>query len=148
MTATDEWTSEPLVGIVHGGETPSMDAKVRNVFVAGLRSGRYHQGYDRLRSQDGMFYTPLGVLCDIATLLKRCAWDRVDDEWFIPCALDVPQTGSALPQPVREWAKIKGTHPSQELPLVWRGNQHPIWRLSDIYKLSFDEIASLIEEQY
>jgi hypothetical protein len=146
MTLVDEWASAPLVGVVHGGTSPSMDPSVRNLLVAGLRSGMYRQGYDRLRSADDTF-TPLGVLCDIATRLKRAAWDRIDNEWFI-APLTVPASGGVLPLSVREWAKIKGTHPSQELPLVWRGNQHPIWRLSDIFKLSFDEIASLIEAQY
>ncbi len=146
MTVDDVWASAPLTGIVHGDTSRSMDARVRDLFVAGLRSGRYPQGYDRLRGPDDT-YTALGVLCDIATKLKVVAWDRVDGEWFI-APLDVPATGSALPRPVREWAKIKGAHPSEELPLEWRGALHPIWRLSDIYKLSFDEIASLIEAQY
>lgn len=146
MTLTDEWASEPLTGIVHDEVPVSMDPKVRDLLVAGLLSGRYSQGYDRLRSVDEL-YTPLGVLCDIAVKLGVCAWDRVDDEWFI-APLNPPATGAFLPPIVREWAKIKGTHPSQELPLRVEGDLHPIWRLSDIFKMPFVDIAGLLKDQY
>ena len=141
-----EWDSAPLVGIVHDDKTPSMNPRVRDLFVAGLLSGRYKQGYDRLRSADDEF-TALGVLCDVATRVKAVAWERFEGEWFI-APLNPPATGAFLPFPVRHWAGIEGTHPSQELPLEWAGNLHPIWRLSDIYKMPFDLIAGMIRMQY
>lgn len=146
MTLVDEWASAPLQGVVHGDTVLSMNPRVRDLWIAALRSGRYPQGYDRLRSSDDR-YTALGVLCDIATKLKRAAWDRLGTEWFIS-PLDVPATGSRLPLSVREWAGIKGAHPSQELPLWVGSSLHPIWRLSDIFQLPFNVIADLIEDQY
>jgi hypothetical protein len=143
---TDEWTSEPLSGIVHDEIPVSMDPQVRNLFVAGLLSGRYAQGYNRLRTIEDEF-SVLGVLCDIATKVKVCAWDRLESEYFIAPLL-IPATGAFLPPVVREWAKIKGSHPSQELPLVWQGAKHPIWRLGDIFHLSFEEIGYLVKAQY
>jgi hypothetical protein len=146
ISLTTEWDSRPLVGIVHGDTSPTMLPKVRDLFVAGLRSGRYPQGFDRLRSADETF-TALGVLCDIATKVKEVAWDKIDGEWFI-APLNPPATGAFLPRPVRDWAGITGTHPSQELPLEWGGYMHPIWRLSDIFKMPFDVLADLVRLQY
>ncbi len=145
---TDEWASEPLSGIIFPDEMPTMDPKVRDLFVGALRLGVYAQGYTRLRTIEDEF-TALGVLCDLATRVPNppCAWDRLDDEYFI-APLVIPATGAYLPPPVREWAKISHTHPSQELPLLWQGAKHPIWRLSDIFKVPFGELADLIEAQY
>lgn len=146
MTLVDEWESAPLVGVVHGDTIRTMDPRVRDLWIAGLRSGRYPQGYDRLRSSDDR-YTAFGVLCDIATKLKKVAWDRLGDEWFI-APLEVPATGSHLPRPVREWAGIKGAHPAQDVPLWLGTGLHPMWRLSDIYRLPFNVIADLLADQY
>lgn len=141
-----DWGSAPLVGIVHDEATPSMDPAIRDLLVAALKSSKYPQGYDRLRSIEDE-YTALGVLCDLATKLGVCEWDRVEGEYFI-APLIVPATGAFIPQVVRDWAGIKETHPSQELPLMWQGNKHPIWRLTDLFKVPFAEVAELIRYQY
>jgi hypothetical protein len=140
--SADEWASAPLTGVVH--EEPwTMDTQIKAVWVAALRSGLYKQGFDRLRTEDT--YTPLGVLCDIATKVNVCTWDCVDGEYFI-APMQPPTTGAFLPVIVRDWAGIKGTHPSQEAPLSYEGALHPVWRLSDIFRLDFDTIADLLEE--
>ena len=142
-----EWTSTPLSGIVFPDTERKMDPRVRDLFVKALRSGKYPQGYDRLRSIDDT-YTALGVLCDLATKVGAASWDRVGDEYFISGS-QPPSTGGTLPVQVREWAGIEGTALSQELPLRdLNGDLHPIWRVSDIFKVDFTVIADLIEAQY
>lgn len=116
---------------------------VRDIWVSALRTGAYAQGFDSLlRSEDDKF-CPLGVLCDLASLVGIVAWDKIDGRWFIP-----PLTTSGVSGPVMDWAGFKGMHPSQLVPLTFGGVKHPIWRLNDTFKLSFDAIADLIEEQY
>lgn len=141
-----EWDSDTITGVVHADVERSMDPAVRDLWVGALRTGVYTPGYDRLRSTDDKF-TPLGVLCDLAVKVGVCVWDCVDGEYFIAPLLP-PATGAFLPQVVRDWAGITGTHPSQELPLLWGGDLHPIWRLSDILHLDHTVIAALIAEQY
>lgn len=142
-----EWASTPLTGIVFPNTERRLDSRVKDLFVKALRSGRYPQGYDRLRSIDDT-YTPLGVLCDLATKVGVASWDRIDDEYFIS-GTQPPASGGSLPLQVREWAGIEGTALSQELPLAdMNGDLHPIWRVSDIFKVDFAVIADLIEAQY
>lgn len=143
---TDEWSSAPLEGIVFDEVPVTMDTQVRDLWVSGLLSGAYEQGYTRLRSQDDQF-TALGVLCDIAVRLGICTWDCVDGEYFI-APMQPPATGAYLPLVVRDWAKIRGAHPSQDVPLVVDGVKHPIWRMTDIFKVPFPQVAALIKQQY
>lgn len=135
--------------IIHEDATPRINnQEVKELWVAALRSGQYSQGmYYLKRGVTGTTefrYCPLGVLCDLAVRLKITTWDhlRHDGKWMIGGQL------SSLPLPVWEWAGIEGMHPSQLVPLEWNGEKYPIWELNDRYKLSFDQIADLLEAQY
>lgn len=151
-----EWDSAPLAGVIF--DVPStMDEAVRDLWVAVLRSGVYTQGYDRLRSLEDHF-TPLGVLCDLAVRVGVTSWDKLDGEWVLP-SMHLPMTGGLIPPAVIEWAGFKGMNPSQLVPLkldgvvhtlvaLDSGVRHPIWRLSDIFCMSFTDIADIIEAQY
>lgn len=142
-----EWeTPGPLSwGILFPEAERSMNPKVKALWVAALRSGRYTQGYDRLCT--GSTWTALGVLCEVATLVNVCTWDTKDGEFFIAPG-SPPDTGAFLPLVVRDWAEFKGTHPSQECPLMYDGTLNPIWRLSDLLKVDFPTLADLIDAQY
>ena len=116
---------------------------VRDLWVKALRTGAYPQGRCQLRSPDDKF-CPMGVLCDLAVMVGVTAWERLDGIWFIPPF----EGGAAITPAIAEWAGFRGMHLSQPVPLTFGGVKHPIWRLNDKFKLSFDTIADLIEAQY
>lgn len=53
-----------------------MKKEIKDLWVTALRSGKYQQGKDYLRSSDNTFCC-LGVLCDI---LEPEAWKRIDHD--------------------------------------------------------------------
>lgn len=137
---------EPIVipkGIVHDDVRPRMSTEVKNLWVAGLRSGMYKEGKGYLRTINDE-YDPYGVLCDIAAQLGIVSWDHTkhEDQYHIY------GVKTYLPVVVREWAELKGMHPSQDVPLRWDNELHPIWRLVDRWNLDHTIIADLIEAQY
>lgn len=135
--------------VVHDVPT-SMRAVAKELWVAALRSGEYEQGFYFLRQgipgTESFVYCPLGVLCDIAVQLGVVSWDRMpgSNRWFLPGGnVSVPSA------PVLEWAGATGMHMSQPFPLRWSdGERYPMYTFNDRLKLSFDQIADLIEEQY
>lgn len=142
-----EWTSAPRVGIVHDNTERSMDPWVKELWIEALTGGEYPQGHYYLRQEieGDHFYDPLGVLTGVAVEHKITTWEHVknDNLWFSPGG--EPTRISTI---VYEWANFKGMHPSQVCPLEWANSLHPIWRLSDHYKLTFDVIADLLGRQY
>lgn len=117
---------------------------VRDIWVSALRTGAYPQGRYQLRTPDNEF-CPLGVLADLAVMVNELiTWEKLDGMWFLPPL----EKGNALPLSVMEWAGFTGMHSSQLVPLTYGGVRHPIWRLNDKFKLSFETLADLIEEQY
>lgn len=129
-------------GVIH--DVPaSMDTEIARYWVEALRSGRWTQGSPFLRSVNDEFSAE-GVLADLAEFHGVVSWENGTDGWFLPPY----DTGTALPPSVREWAGCKGMHPSQMFPLEYEGERHPIWRLEDRFKLTFDQLADLIEAQY
>ena len=116
---------------------------VRDLWVKALRSGAYPQGRFQLRSPDDTF-CPMGVLVDLASMVGVVTWEKLDGIWFVP----PHDEGRSITPVVAEWAGFKGMHLSQPVPLTFGGVKHPIWRLNDQFKLSFDTLADLLEEQY
>lgn len=143
MTIIDAEPISVPSGIVHEDATARMNHEVRDLWVAGLRSGAYKEGRWYLRTTDDE-YDPFGVLCDIASQLKIISWDHNKGDSFY----HVYGFSTHVPYPVREWAEFKGMHPSQDVPLMWDHQVHPLWRLVDRYKLDHTVIADLIEMQY
>ncbi len=144
MTEVDEWFSQPLEGVVHDVPT-AMNQSVKELWVAALRSGIYKQGTGMpvMRSEDDRF-DPFGVLCDLAVILEVTTWERIDGHWFVPPYSE----GNHMPPNVVQWCGFEGMHPSQLVPEYYNGSRHPLYRLNDIFKLSFNEIADIIEAQY
>lgn len=52
-----------FTGLTKSPTAPTMDAKIKILWLSALRSGVYPQGMGRLRRHDGSFCC-LGVLCD------------------------------------------------------------------------------------
>lgn len=143
MTIIDPTPIEVPTGIVHDNVNPRMDTAVRDLWIAGLRSGLYKEGRGALRTLDDL-YDPFGVLCDIAAQLGIVSWDHNKHE----NVYHIYGYRNHVPYPVREWAGFKGMHPSQDVPLTWEHALHPLWRLVDWHKLDHTIIADLIEMQY
>jgi hypothetical protein len=129
-----------------------MNAEQKTTWLAALRSGEYTQGQGRLvsLSEGGvMAHCCLGVLCDLAdkagvvqkkTIAEYSIWYDDDD--------------GALPPSVVQWAGMTDAVPN---PIVkYRGVNLSLAELNDgtrtldghnFIKLSFAEIADIIEEQ-
>jgi hypothetical protein len=107
-----------------------MDAYLKKKWVEALRSGKYKQGQQRLRTTDDC-YCCLGVLCDVA---GGGEWKRGPDGWdyhldntvgyaLLPPAMEVRVFGTLNPTPVTG----------------------PLIALNDSQRASFAEIADYIE---
>lgn len=130
-----------------------MNPEVKSKWVAALRSGQYKQGQGRLRSpQDG--FCCLGVLCDLAVKEKVAEWRYTDPNPEANCGIWSCQVNGwndskndVLPYGVSLWA---GVFDMDDLFINEVGiddtpdGQWITW-LNDHYRLSFDELADLIE---
>jgi hypothetical protein len=115
-----------------------MDKDVKKLWIDALRSGKYQQGKFALNYQDR--FCCLGVLCDLYDQ-QRCG----DTLWYQQ-ENGVKGIGGSLhhlPVPVREWAEIESYDP----PVIYNGRTMVISDLNDHEKLSFEELANIIEQQ-
>lgn len=100
-----------------------MDQEIKKLWIDALRSGEYNQGEGALRTNDNRFCC-LGVLCDIAAVNEKWAWDG-EFRW-------------ALPREVQKWAEINSAYPVT--------SQGALGCLNDD-GMPFIDIADLIEAQ-
>lgn len=111
----------------------------KRAWVEALRSGNYQQAHGLLCEIDGegepVGYCCLGVLCDLAA--KDCApvTRRLNKEEL---RVEFDDSIGYLPQSVRDWANLNSDDPTVD------GKPLTHWNDSD--KLSFSELADLIEE--
>lgn len=102
-----------------------MNQVVKQKWIDSLKSGNYKQGSRYLRNPNTGEFCCLGVLCDIYLKEKKGSWN-----YF-------PNTGT-LPEDVQKWANLESHNPKT-----------PYGKLSvlnDISRVSFAEIAHIIEE--
>lgn len=135
--------------------TPRMDPVVRDRWVAALRSGRFPQGTGALTRFDGPEGTPrhccLGVLCELALAAsvplrtRTQRWDDDDDEDDDdgPYERIYDDQANYPPPAVRDWAGLADRDPV----VVYRGTPVRLSNLNDHVRLSFRDVANLIEEQ-
>ena len=112
-----------------------MNPKVKKLWVEALRSGKYEQGYNGLRTNDNKFCC-LGVLCDIhRKTMKKKGWrlDGLPDTYFYG------DSCGSLPSNVIEWSGVDNYNPTI------KGNSLIFW--NDNIRYSFDKIADLIEKE-
>lgn len=122
-----------------------MNPDVKAQWVAALRSGKYKQGKSQLKSWKGDEFCCWGVLCDISGLAE---WDRSNDRY--PMYFD---GGLMPPIQIMQWAGLKSLgdwpsveHEGESLPLHnWNDGLDNSG--TDYKRLTFPEIADLIEEQ-
>lgn len=106
-----------------------MNFEVKKEWLEALRSGKYQQGNQELRTVEGRFCC-LGVLCDLYSRKFQVPWD----ERKFQRELSYP------PMEVRMWAGLE--HEDPMIPSV----NHSLSYLNDDGK-TFDEIAKYIEEE-
>lgn len=109
-----------------------MDKELATRWVEALRSGKYEQGTTRLRTIDNK-YCCIGVLADII----GCKWKvHHRNTYFKPDIYDIEDHTGSLPRNIEN--KIFNSSYTQESFID----------LNDNRKMSFNEIANVIERDY
>ena len=116
-----------------------MKQHIKEKWLEALRSGKYKQGKNLLKTEDG--YCCLGVLCDLhrkSTKSKRNKWQGS----YYNCGNEY--TTSFLPRLVQKWAGIDTKEGEFELK---NGEKEYLTTLNDQGK-SFKQIANYIERYF
>ena len=130
-----------------------MNTEVKQKWIDALRSGKYEQGSEKLRSVTG--YCCLGVLCDIYAQEHNTQWEFRGDEEINPQSQDYwyfDEHSEFLPETVMNWAELKTHNPTVRVD-VEDNDDEDNWyykdELSDINDSGYDfsQIANLIEAQ-
>ena len=123
-----------------------MNQDIKQRWIDALRSGQYQQGIDCLRDAQDRFCC-LGVLCDLYVKDNdepgsEACWERVPDgDDFRYCLHNMV---GVLPEEVKRWAEMDKANPYVRRP------DHPLTSLAalnDTGRVTFDDIATVIEEQ-
>jgi hypothetical protein len=132
-----------------------MNPQIKARWVAALRSGDYTQVEGRLNKNDEGFCC-LGVLCEIAVedgivnkkLASELGYEH-DSFAYLDDGINdrtYPQF-DVLPHNVKDWAGIRDTNPEVKWEHKGEEDEYPLSALNDDFKLTFTEIADIIEEQ-
>ena len=107
-----------------------MNNTIKKRWVAALRSGKYRQGTEALRS--GNTFCCLGVLCDLHAKVTFVSWD------YDPVSGMYSYLGETflLPRSVCEWAGIDVQNPLALRAFLTTHN--------DVHARSYKQIARLI----
>lgn len=131
----------------------SMKTEIKQKWVDALRSGKYEQGSEKLRSHQG--YCCLGVLCDLYSQEQNTEWDfhgayeeenTPMDYWYFDGESEF------LPESVREWAGFSVASPQVKV-YVTDDDEDDWFYNEDIANLNdngytFNALADLIEQQF
>lgn len=132
-----------------------MNPEVKQKWIDALRSGKYEQGSEKLRSVTG--YCCLGVLCDLYAQEHDTQWefrgyDELSDE-SNPHPMDYWYFGDKsefLPEPVMDWAGLKTFNPVMrvEVDEECTSSHHDayITNLNDS-GYTFNDLSNMIEDQ-
>jgi hypothetical protein len=112
-------------------------------WVDTLRSGDYKQGTGQL--YDNGYYCCLGVACEISGLGKWVAGlTKCDDLKVSIYITDNSWAWGTLPLEVSDYFGLPFSDPI----VTFKDNPHCLSTLNDSTRLSFEEIADLIEETF
>lgn len=121
-----------------------MKLAVKKAWVRALRSGKYKQGQNRLRTADNKFCC-LGVLCDVYNkTLKRSQWRKIGER-RVDWGFGNTQEASSLPPAVQKWAGLNSDDPVINYPAK-DGHSVAASSANDNLGYGFKRIASLIEK--
>jgi hypothetical protein len=128
-----------------------MNQKIKEMWTAELRSGKWKQGQGHLKAVENgeVRHCCLGVLCEIAVRegITQEFWS-VDDEIVFGPSEDEARD-LFLPLDVMRWAGLSGIDPATSMVAVSGGVSKVIWgdtlsKLNDDH-VSFADIADTIE---
>ena len=124
-----------------------MDKKIKTRWLKALRSGKYKQGKQTLRTKDGE-YCCLGVLCDLYAKSvegksKKAKWFKTSyGIWQFNPGRRAEKNEAVLPPAVIKWAGIGSSNPS----LVGKdGKSKRASTWNDAERVGFKGIANRIE---
>ena len=126
-----------------------MNQGIKQRWIDALRSGQYQQGVGCLRNAQNQFCC-LGVLCDLyvednAELDSGACWEQGSGgDVFEYCLHD---TSGVLPEEVKEWAELDEKNPCVRPPDPLGHPIASLAALNDTGLVTFDDIATVIEEQ-
>lgn len=88
-----------------------MNGKVKKKWIRALRSGRFKQAHDSLRTEDG--FCCLGVLCDLYRQeTKRGEWrDDIENGFVFHPSARAKSADTTLPPSVMRWAGLREDDP-------------------------------------
>jgi hypothetical protein len=129
-----------------------MNSKIKEAWVNALRSGKYEQGSEKLRSVRG--YCCLGVLCDIYAQEHNTEWKFRGNEETNLQPMDYwyyEGESEFLPESVMDWAELKTNNPQLRVDVEEDGEDNwnykeGVSHLNDA-GYTFTTIANLIEAQ-
>ena len=130
-----------------------MNPEVKQKWIDALRSDKYKQGSDNLRSVTG--YCCLGVLCDLYSQEHNTQWEfRGNDEtnlqhqdyWYFG------DQSEFLPESVMNWAELKTPNPNVRVDVEDNEDEDNWYYIDELSNIndsgySFNVIANLIEAQ-
>lgn len=130
-----------------------MNPEVKQKWIDALRSGKYEQGSEKLRSVTG--YCCLGVLCDIYAQEHNTQWEFRGDEEINPQSQDYWYFGDQsefLPESVMNWAELKTPNPNVRVDVEDNEDEDNWYYTDELSNIndsgySFNGIANLIEAQ-
>lgn len=82
-----------------------MNQRIKTKWIKALRSGKYKQGFNDLKTEDGK-YCCLGVLTDLYCKATGADFDKFNVEY------------STLPPEVQEWASIEEEDDNSDNPVI------------------------------
>ena len=130
-----------------------MNTQIKQKWIDALRSGKYEQGSEKLRTVTG--YCCLGVLCDLYSQEHNTQWEFRGDEEINPQSQDYwyfDEYSEFLPESVMNWAELKSHNPTVRVD-VEDDEDEDNWsytdQLSDVNDSGYDfsQIANIIEAQ-
>jgi len=128
-----------------------MNKELVRQWVEALRSGKYKQGRLSLRDINDKFCC-LGVLCDIAKGNLNLDWRLGTSE---DICYEIEDTTTVVPESILEFlgvnihkAFINAGDLRYDLGIPSNESKMSLIDLNDYYKVSFNEIADIIEEEF
>ena len=131
-----------------------MNTEVKQKWIDALRSGKYEQGSEKLRSVTG--YCCLGVLCDLYSKEQGAEWEfrgitetnlQPKDYWYFEGESEF------LPDSVKDWAGMECKNPSLRVDVTDNDDEDDWFYNDEIANLNdsgytFNELSKLIEQQF
>jgi hypothetical protein len=131
-----------------------MNTEVKQKWIDALRSGKYDQGSEKLRSVTG--YCCLGVLCDLYAKEHNQEWEfrgitetnlQPQDYWYFE------DQSEFLPDSVRDWAGLPFGNPNVRVDVTDNDDEDDWFYNDEIANLNdsgytFNELSKLIEQQF